>query len=317
MVVVCILLTILCIFLLIRFFSLKIGILRLEESFRAACGNRQGEQHICCSVPDKHLEKLAAECNRYISEFYRERYQHANEVTTIRREITNLSHDLRTPITSIIGYVDLMAEEGMTQEQTENLAVVKRRAEDLNELIEQLYDYVRLENMELKPQKKRLDLFRIFREHLLRFYDEFEKKGIALQLEFPKEEAPIWIDGDPVFLERVFSNLTSNTIKYCGGRASISLRREQEDSRAVITYRSPRGGLSDYDIHHLFDRYYQKDQSRSNSRSSGLGLTIAKLYVEQMGGRISAWGDVEELYIEIAFAGAEPERLLHLREKRY
>ncbi len=283
----------------IRLFLLKKTIRELTNDFQMARKNLRGEQHVQLHSPDKDLDFLAAECNEYIIEYFKEQYVQQKEIQSIRNEITNLSHDLRTPITSILGYVDLLQEEELTSEQHENLEVVKRRSQDLNALIEQLYDYARLENKEMKIEMYSMDLFHIVREHLLSFYHEFEQKEIALTLDFPKQEEPIWITGNQNCIERVLLNLTSNAIKYSENRVAIAV---QNKARQVsITYQTPRGNLTNYDIAHMFDRFYKKDSARRNVKSTGLGLTIAKLYMEQMDGNVTARGTESDLFIEVQF----------------
>ena len=93
--------------------------------------------------------------------------------------------------------------------------------------------------------------------------------------------------------------MTSNTIKY--GESNVLVSLESNENHVSVTYQSPRGALDDYDIDHLFDRFYKKDKVRGENRSSGLGLTITKLYVEQMNGQVNAWGDQSYLYIGFSF----------------
>ncbi len=291
---------VLLILLLVWHFLLKRGIKKVSAEFHNSIQNKLGEQHVFCPVPDRQLEKLCAECNQYIREYHKDKYAYKKEVSDIRREITNLSHDLRTPITSILGYVEWMMDNAQFQEQKEDLEVVKRKAVDLNMLIEQLYEFVRLESMELQIDASPVDLYKLFKEHLLNFYPDFEAKGIDLIVNLPKKEEPLWIQGDQNGLLRVFMNLTANTVKYCNGYSYISLLKDKENNTVCLTYQTSRKNLSNYDVQHMFDRFYQKDEARS-SASSGLGLTIAKLYVEQMKGIISARTDDKDLYITLSF----------------
>lgn len=285
----------LCSYFALRLFTVKRSIHRLTGDFKEARENLAGEQHVQVASPDKELELLAEQLNHYIEAYHTLKYSHEKSVQSIRDEITNLSHDLRTPLTSILGYLDFLNEENLTEEQEESLMVIKRRAYNLNGLIEQLYEYARLKNGDSAVRSEQIDLFKTLKEHLLSFYTEFEQKNINLELQFPKDERPIWIQGDQNYMNRVLINLTSNTIKYSGGEALISLTCVEH--RVNITYRSFRGTQTDYDIMHMFDRFYKKDNARRVTESSGLGLTIAKLYLERMNGSIEARGDETYLYI--------------------
>ncbi len=294
-----IILSILCSYLILHLFILKKSIKDLTQNFKKARGNNEGEQHIQIASPNKELEALAYEMNLYTEAYHSLKHDHHDALHTIQDEITNLSHDLRTPLTSILGYLDFLEEDTLSQEQEVALEVIRRRAGNLNGLIEALYEYARLKNDATAINMEPLDLYRTVKEHILGFYNEFQQKEIHLEIELPKEETPIWMSGDLNYMNRVLTNLTSNTIKYCGEQALISLVKESEN--VAVTYQSLRGELSDYDIVHLFDRFYKKDKSREKVESSGLGLTIAKLYVQRMQGRIEARGDDKYLYITLIF----------------
>lgn len=287
------------IYLLLRLFYMKKNIRALRKDFIQARRNQHAEQHLQLQYPDQELELLAKEMNDSIAFYYEEQERFKKNVKKIRNEITSLSHDLRTPLTSVLGYLDLLDEKELTTEQNQVIEVVKRRSYQLNDLIEQLYEYSILENQEYSLTMEPIDLYRIVQEHLLGVYTEFENKGIELTLIFPKEKKPVWIQADMKCMERVLSNLTSNTLKYCTGTARVLVKLESKSVHLI--YRSLRGDLTEYDILHLFDRFYKKDNARVANQSSGLGLTITKLLVEQMGGSIYAYGDEEFLNLECRF----------------
>lgn len=285
--------------LLIQLICLKRAIRKLRTDFARVRKNNQAQQNLCLTYPEKQLELLAAEINDAIGMYYEAQAGYQQNVRDIRKEITNLSHDLRTPLTSILGYMELMNPEELNEEQQKIVEVVKRRGNQLNDLIEQLYEYARLENQEYALRLEKLDLYRIVKEHVLEAYLDFEKAGIELQIQLPKEAKPLFIQGDRKGMERVLENLTSNTVKYCGSQAVISLK--EEASKVVIMYQTPRGELSEFDVAHLFERFYKKDTARVEHQSSGLGLTIAKLLVEQMGGTIYAKTDQDSLFLILNF----------------
>lgn len=288
-------LSILCMILGLHLFFLKRGIQKLRIEFHEIKENRQAERHLKLSIPDRDLELLAVEINDYISSYYMELENLKSNSKEIRNEITHLSHDLRTPLTSILGYMELLYDEEMTKDQKEIYEVIRRRSYQLSDLVEQLYEYARLGNQEFYYEMERLDLYRILQEHLLSFYPEFERKNIDLKLSLPQKVKPLWIKGDRKCMGRVLSNLTSNTLKYSTGEAQVVLKEEKRG--ICFTYQTKRGDLSEYDIAHLFDRFYTKAGKQHTNQSSGLGLAITRLFVEQMGGSIEAHGDQEYLYI--------------------
>lgn len=294
-----ILLVLISIYLFMRLFLLKKAIKNLKNDFIVVKNNTEAERNIQISFPDRDLEELAIEINDYISLYFNNNYQFSKSISEIRREITSISHDLRTPLTSILGYLELLNEEGLTSEQKEVISVVKRRSLGLKDLIEQLYEYTRLENKEYNIKIEKVDLYKVLQEHILEFYMEFQNKGIDFKLNMPKESKPIWINGDIKCIERILTNLTNNALKYTDGEAKVNLK--VKNNTASFTYVTTRGALTDYDIKHIFDRFYKKDVSRTVSNSSGLGLTITKIFVERMGGSIYAYGDDKFLYIVGSF----------------
>ena len=300
MIIITLALGILCIILGLHLFSLRRGIQYLRKDFHEIKESRQAERHLNLSVPDGELERLAVEINEYIACYYQELENLRNNSEEIRKEITHISHDLRTPLTSILGYMELLYDDNMTDEQKEIYEVIRRRSYQLSDLVEQLYEYARLGNQEFYYDMERLDLYRILKEHLLSFYPEFEQNNIDFEPIFPQTLEPLWIRADRKCLERVLSNLTSNTIKYSGGEAKVILKKEKKS--ICMTYQTKRGDLSEYDIAHMFDRFYTKDGRQHAKQSSGLGLAITRLFVEQMGGNIEACADQEYLYINCRFS---------------
>lgn len=286
-------------YLFMHLFLLKKAIKSLKNDFIMVKNNKEAERHIQINFPDRDLEELAIEINDYVSLYFNNNYQFAKNVSEIKGEITNISHDLRTPLTSILGYLELLNEEELTSEQKEIISVVKRRSLGLKDLIEQLYEYTRLENKEFDIKMEKVDLYKVLQEHLLEFYTEFRNKDIRFQLNMPKESKPIWINGDIKCIERILTNLTNNALKYTVGEAKVNLKVKK--NIVSFTYITTRGTLTDYDIKHIFDRFYKKDLSRQQSNSSGLGLTITRIFTERMGGNIYAYGDDKFLYIVCSF----------------
>lgn len=297
--IIVIVLTLICVYLFIHLLLMKKEIRTITKDFIEIKKNKEAPRHLQVRYIQKDLEDLAYEINDYVSSYFINNYECKRSISEIRGEITNLSHDLRTPLTSILGYLDLLDKEKMSIEEREIFSVIKRRSNGLNDLIEQLYEYTRLENEEYKFNIEKIDLYKIVQEHLLEFYMEFQDKNIDFQLVMPKEAKPIWIEADYKSMIRVLTNLTTNALKYTSGEAKVILKSKKDEVR--ITYVTTRGELTDYDIKHIFDRFYKKDLSRHSSRSSGLGLTITKLFTERMGGSIYAYGDEVYLYIVCNF----------------
>lgn len=276
-------LTVLALFYAVRLNLLYRSIRIMREDLHEINSDTKALRCLNTEAPDPYLEGLAEEINLYIREACKDASRQKRREKEIRDEITHISHDLRTPLTSILGYLELVEEGELDKEQKEYMEVARRRSLYLSQLIDELYEYSRLENGEQKGRPEQVELTGLFREHLLSSYPEFEKKGLEADIALSEEE--IRILGDCESLERIFNNLTSNCIKYGQGKAAISLKRLGRE--AILTYQNAVAGLTQEDTAHLFDRFYRKDEAR-NVPGSGLGLTVAKLLTEQMGGSMDA-----------------------------
>lgn len=299
-----IILVIISAYLAVRLFMIKRSMHSMTVHFREARHNLEAEQHVHIDVPDRSMEELGTELNQYLCNYFETTSEYRTEIHQIRNEITNLSHDLRTPLTSILGYIDLLKEENPSKEQMEYMEVIKRRGENLNELINQLYEYARLQNQDYPMEIIPIDLYQLIQEHMLEYYGEFTKNGIDVTMELGEEHHPVMVMADRKCLTRILVNLTSNSMKYSGGLLKVSL---EEGRETKVTYCTRRGNLSQYDIAHLFDRFYQKDINRPTTMGSGLGLTISKIFMERMGGSIKAQADEDYLYLICTFTSAQGE----------
>lgn len=269
--------------LLVRLFSLHRAMDSLTSQLKGINQEEPVHRHVQVPLPDRHLELVAEEINHFLTQSFAKSYEQKKREQDIRREITNISHDLRTPLTSILGYLELLGDDSLTREQTEYVDIVHNRSKHLNLLISQLYEYARLEARELPLKSDVLNLTGILKEHLLSYYQEFEDNGITLEPSLP--DTALLIQGDKDALERILQNLTVNVLRHAQGQTDITLASEK--GQAVITYSNPSPGLTEEDVLHIFDAFYTADQARTTQRS-GLGMTVAKLLAAQMDGNMDA-----------------------------
>lgn len=265
-----------------------------------------GHNHKQCSYltlsrPHKEMEALYEGLNLWLEGHYQCLDAYDQKIEGLRDEITYLSHDLRTPLTAILGYIDLL-ETCDRKDQGSYLSIIKRRSLYLNDLIRDLYDYSRLENDDFVFIKEQVDFKRLTQEHLLTYVDTFEAEGIDFDMACGHEQASYTIESDPAVLRRILDNLSSNLLKYTQGYGRVTL--DQSDKQVLVEFKSTRSGLEDEDIKKLFERFYKKDKSRS-AKGSGLGLTLTQVYVQKLGGQIRAYGDKDYLYIECRFPKVE------------
>ncbi len=242
------------------------------------------------SSSDPYMRKLAAEINTQLRLLRKERHRYQQGDLELKEAVTNISHDLRTPLTAINGYLDLLEHEGKSETVQRYLLQIQNRTEVLKNLTEELFRYsVVTSSQELKTE--RMDVVRALEESLLSFYAVMQEKGIQPEIDLPQE--PVYRELDAGAVSRIFSNIISNALKYSDGDLSVVMN---EDGRITFTNTAP--NLNAVAVGRLFDRFYTVEASRN---STGLGLSIAKVLIERMGGSISAQFQEGKLNIMIQF----------------
>ena len=280
------LLGVLCLLLAIRLYALD----RNLKGGAAQLRQRREEGSalpLRLSAPHRASEELLAEINALLRQAEDEQRDHSRREQSLRRQIANVSHDLRTPLTSILGYLQLLGEEGLSEQQRqEYLNVVEGRSRVLQSLITSFYDLSRLEAGEYPIVMERVDLREVIGTLLAAFYDELESR-FAVSVSLPEELPGVW--GDRAALERVYTNLIRNALEH--GSGELSITAVEEDGEVVTCFTNGGAELKEGDLPHVFDRFFTSDQTRSG-RNTGLGLAIVKVLAEQMGGRVEA--DLEQ-----------------------
>lgn len=242
------------------------------------------------SSRDPYMRKLASEINTQLRLLHKERQRYQQGDMELKDAVTNISHDLRTPLTSIYGYFELLRREEKNETVQCYLSQIEKQTEALKNLTEELFRYSVVASSP-KLKIKHMDMVRALEESLLSFYGVMQEKGIQPQIELP--EKPIWRELDAGALNRIFSNIISNALKYSDG--DFDVRMTENGS---ITFSNTAPALNAVMVGRLFDRFYTVEAS---CNSTGLGLSIAKLLVEHMGGRIEANYSKGLLHIEVHF----------------
>lgn len=255
-------------------------------------------ERLSCSVPIRELEELLAETNRTLDQSHNSRINLEQKERELRKQIANVSHDLRTPLTSILGYLELLEDGELTeQERGDYLAIVRRRSKALQELIAAFYDLSRLESGEYPLTLEALSLTPLLCDALALFYREFEKTGLHVETRI-SETLPA-ISADESAVRRVFYNLIQNALNHGSGTVLIEQRlmphppgdgqSSPGSGKAQILTRisnqAPR--LSEEDASRVFERFFTADEMRTG-QNTGLGMTIAQRLLAQMGHQISA-----------------------------
>lgn len=242
---------------------------------------RKTNRKVNIKIADKNIEGLAFEINEYLELYKRNEQEKITVENTLKQGIANMSHDLRTPLTSIIGYLKLLENDEIDRETALN--VLRNKTDKLNVLINDFFELASIESDDYELHMTKVNLTNIVHEELLSFYEVFESKGVNPKINILNK--PIFIMGDKDSLERIIDNLLSNTLKYAEGDIEINL--EEVKNEAVFKISNICTNMNQEDILHIFDRFYMADQVRKG-QGTGLGLSIVKSLMEKMNGNIIA-----------------------------
>lgn len=233
---------------------------------------------------DRSIQALAEEINRHTELIVQANAERRRTEDELRKAVANMSHDLRTPLTSISGYIQLLESRELPEEERrEAVGIIKQRADRLQSLLNDFFELTVLDSTDysLKPEKLRLN--RLLPDILLGYYDKWSERRLEPTFRLPEE--PIVVFADESAVRRVVENLMVNTIRHAAGSIDIAL--EASAGRAVLTIGNDAPHLKGLDLELLFNRFYMADRSRSG-RSSGLGLSIARGLMHKMGGELTA-----------------------------
>ena len=244
---------------------------------------------------DKDIENLVASINLIFDSRQKIVAEKNKNEEKIREGISNMSHDLRTPLTSIMGYLQMIKSEKSSEaDKKEYMDIVEKRTKSLQQLISSFYDLSRMEGNEYNFNYKKVNLSSILCENIAVFYNDFRNNNIEPITEIDENIKDIISDDGAI--NRIFSNLITNMIKH--GESFVKITLKQENDMIITEFTNKATGLTAENVDKLFDRFYTVDNSRSD-RNTGLGLYITKILVEKLGYNIIAQLDNEILKIKI------------------
>lgn len=259
----------------------KVALLRHGiKGLRRDLAERRGQDtNTLLSLPcrDRELRRLASALNQELRALRQERLRYQQGDKELKEAVVNISHDLRTPLTAISGYLQLLQGQDLPPDTRRYLEQIGGRAQAMKRLTEELFRYsvvVSEENLAQEP----VDLRRAVEEALLSFYGALEGRGIEPQVRLPAEKVERLLD--PAAVNRVLGNILTNALKYSAGDLEVTL---EESGRLTFSNSAP--GLDPVAAGRLFDRFYTVEAARN---STGLGLSIAKELTQRMGGSIGA-----------------------------
>ena len=243
------------------------------------------------SSGDKNVRRLANTINGQLRKLRTERRRFQQGDLELKNAVTNISHDLRTPLTALSGYLELLEQEEKSESINRYIEIIKDRVDILTQLSEELFKYSVIISTKDNITKEQVIINTVLEESIAAFYTVLTERNIVPEIQISETKVVRMLDRSA--LSRVFSNLISNVIKYSDGDLKIVLSENGE-----IVFSNMASGLDEIQVGRLFDRFYTVEAAR---KSTGLGLTISKTLVEQMKGTISAIYENNRLSIHIFF----------------
>ncbi len=286
--IISIILCMVLLFLAIKLYLIKKSIKEIRVSIHKIV-KTDTNQLLTISSSDKEMKKLANDLNKELQDLRKEKLQYQNGNQELKRIITNISHDMRTPLTAISGYIDLMKEN--KEKQKEYMKIIEKKTEELTLLTDQLFDFSKTMDIGVEMQREKCCINEILEETLANMYHFFKEKQIEPKLEICTQK--IYKDLDKHSIIRVFENILSNVCKYSDGDFKVTL-----NEKGIITFSNKATSLDATTVQKIFDRYFTVENAK---KSTGLGLSISKQLVKLNGGKISAKYVNEYLIIQIEF----------------
>lgn len=281
--IIIIILSITLVVFIIHYLSLSREIVNISNQLQEI-NKSQANAKILLNFSNKAAKKLAQNMNKTLEEKQKVEIEYKRMDRELRQAIANMSHDFRTPLTSIMGYIQLIEDDKTPEEDKKQyLDIVKRRGTSLQELIESFYDMSRLEAKEYKLELKPVNLYSIMCDMIASFYNDFINKEIEPIIEIHENIPKVIADENGI--KRIISNLIQNMLRYGNKHVYISLKHEKDC--IVSVFENDVIGLTEEDLPHIFERFFTADRTRSG-KSTGLGLAITKQLVEQMGHSVTA-----------------------------
>ena len=229
------------------------------------------------------LKELMELLNQLLMSRKKEQKRYLEKEQMISDTYTNLSHDIRTPLTSLDGYFQLLEQCDDPQEQKHYMDIIQGRIHSLKEMLEELFLFTKLKNetyrMDLEPHC----INQILKKTIFSYYDEWTAKGIVPDVHIPEE--PIYVIGNEPALQRIFQNVIKNALDH--GAEGIGISMDEDNGKILIRIRNQVGDPEQINVNKVFERFYKADETRSRT-SSGLGLSIARELTEKMEGKIFA-----------------------------
>ena len=292
--IILVILVIIILFLVCYLFCMKRELKRIKKELNLVL-SRKTNSLVHTEFASKDIRDLVECINTHLTEIKNKESKLERKNTSFTKMIRNISHDLRTPLTSSLGYVSLMLESDMAEkEKLNNLKIIEERLKRLSELIDSFFEFSKIISNNENIKIEEVNLIAILEKSISNHYKDFSTQNRVINFKTNKQK--IIIKSNEIMLERIFDNLIRNAYKHSISNLDISVKIKDAVEITFInnlTYKN-------LDTDKIFDEFYTVDISRTKG-NTGLGLAIAKEFAEQLNGQISASKKQNKLIIKLKF----------------
>lgn len=241
------------------------------------------DERVMLFTENKDLMELAAQINRLLEKHLKVKADYRHSEMASKRMLSNISHDMKTPMTVVLGYLEIMRLNGETA--PEILEKTEQKAQSVMDLIDRFFTLAKLEAGDADLELSKVDLCEICRESVLDFYEILTKAEFQVEIDLP--EKPVFVMGNEEALQRVLCNLISNAIRYGAAGKYLGISLRIEENQVCIDVADKGKGIEKSFAESVFDRLFTMEDSRNRDiQGNGLGLAIVKNLVGQLGGEI-------------------------------
>ena len=242
------------------------------------------DERVFAFTDDPELMELMAQVNRLLENYMKTKAEHRRSEMASKKMLSNISHDIKTPMTVILGYLEILRMN--CGDSDEMLAKTERKAKDVMELIDQFFTLAKLESGDMTLEAARIDLCEVCRESILDFYELLTKEDFEVDISLP--EAPVYVQGNREAVGRILSNLISNVIRYGAEGKYIELSLWTDEKSVFLAVTDKGKGIDKVFADSVFERLFTLEDSRNrNIQGNGLGLAIARNLAVQLGGTLT------------------------------
>lgn len=258
---------------------------------------KNSEKMLDISLIDKDVERLAALLNQHRARQRQAVAAALRHEASLKESVANLSHDLRTPLTVMLGHMQLLCSTELSKEQSRRAELILDRTKKMKELVNAFYELALLDTEQIIPRKEQINLSNLVMNLVTENAPILESRGIFPEVCLP--DCSVFLLSDRGMVERILQNLFANALRYSSGNIKISVCQTKKD-QGIFCIENPVRDISKLDTQRLFERFYTGDSSRHEG-GTGLGLAVVKALTEKLGGEVVAKMHEERLSIKVFF----------------